>query len=123
MRMRAGSWHTLYSADQRDRFLFENDHDGLVAVGVRVQITPLTVTSLSDNLNRTVVITVIAMRMMEMTVNQVVDMIAVRNRFVAAAGPVYVTWFMTTAARRTLIRILGIDLNAVFVDVITVRMM
>ncbi|WP_281718961.1 hypothetical protein [Pandoraea apista] len=121
--MRAGSWHTLHSADQRDRFLFANDHDGLVAVGVRVQITPLTVTSLSDNLNRTVVITVIAMRMMEMTVNQVVDMIAVRNRFVAAAGPVYVTWFMTTAARRTLIRILGIDLNAVFVDVITVRMM
>jgi hypothetical protein len=57
-----------------------------------------------------VVIAVIAVRMMKMPVDEVVDMIAMRNRFV------------TTAVRRTLIGIFCAELDPMFVYMIAVRM-
>lgn len=48
----------------------------------------------SYHLDRAMVVTVIAMRMMKTSVNDVVDMIAVRNSLMAATGPMDVPIFM-----------------------------
>jgi hypothetical protein len=72
-----------------------------------------------------VVITVIAVRMMKVAVDQIVDVIAVRHRFVSAARPVDMARIMGAAmvARRTLIRICRADLKLVLVYMIAMRMM
>lgn len=44
-----------------------------------------------DNLNRAMVVAVIAMRMLEAAVDDVVDMVAMRHGFVSAAGTMHVT--------------------------------
>jgi hypothetical protein len=72
-----------------------------------------------------VIITVIAMRMMKVAVDQIVDVIAVRHRFVSAFRPVNMARIMgaTMVARRTLIRIFRTDLKRVLVYMIAMRMM
>jgi hypothetical protein len=79
----------------------------------------------SGELDRAVIITVIAMRMMEVAVDQIVDVIAVRHRFVSAVRPVNMARIMGAAmvARRTLIRIFRTDLKRVLVYMIAMRMM
>ena len=64
-----------------------------------------------------VVIAMVAVRMMEMSGDQVVDVIAVRNRFVAAVGAVNMSRFMATAvvARGTSSGIVLADWNECFV--------
>lgn len=68
------------------------------------------------------VVTVIAMRVMQMAVDEIIDVIAVRHRFVAAPGSVNVAWLVACAVGSTLIRILCAHLEPVFVHVISMGM-
>ncbi len=85
----------------------------------------LRVDSVANDLDRTVVIAVIAMWMVQMAVDEVVDMIAVRHRFVAAARSMDVTRFMSRASvvGRAAVRIRLADLNDMFVYMVAVGMM
>jgi hypothetical protein len=55
-------------------------------------------TLVSNDLHRTVVITVIAMGMMQMAVDEIVEMIAVRHRLVAATEAMNVSSVMSGTA-------------------------
>jgi hypothetical protein len=63
--------------------------------------------------------------MVQMAVDQVVDMIPVRNRLVSAVRPVHVFGFVAAALmrRRTVIGVGRSHRNGMLVDVVTVRMM
>jgi len=67
----------------------------------------------------------IAMWMMEVTVDQIVDVIAMRYGFVSATWPMHMTGLMPTALviGRAAIRIGRGDLQTVLVHVVTVRVM
>ncbi|MCR6475192.1 hypothetical protein NU688_03400 [Variovorax sp. ZS18.2.2] len=69
------------------------------------------------------IIAMIPVRMMKVTVNQVVDVIAMRHGFVAAVGTVNMPCLMTRAAmvRRALIGIRDRDFKGVFVHVAVVH--
>ncbi|WP_196766882.1 hypothetical protein [Burkholderia territorii] len=75
----------------------------------------------SGEFYRAVVITVVAMRMMKAAVDQVIDVIAVRYSLVPATRTVHMSRLMVTAVRCTFVRIFRADLDLVFVDMITVR--
>jgi hypothetical protein len=79
----------------------------------------------SGELDRAVVITVIAVRMMKVAVDQIVDVIAMRHRFVSAARPVDMARIMgaTVMVRCTSVRIFCADLKPVLVYMIGMRMM
>ena len=79
----------------------------------------------SGKFNRAVVVTMIAVWVMQVAVDQIVDMIAVRYRLVSASGPVNVIRGMgaTIMVRRTSIRIFRADLDPMFVYVVTMWMM
>jgi hypothetical protein len=98
---------------------------GLVNSNSRSGALRLLVVAHSGELDRAVIITVIAMRMMKVAVDQIVDVIAVRHRFVSAARPVHVACIMGTAgvAWRTLVRIFRAHLKFVLVYMIAMRMM
>ncbi|MGF6696044.1 hypothetical protein OKW38_000655 [Paraburkholderia sp. MM5496-R1] len=68
------------------------------------------------------VVAMIAVRMVQVAVDQVVDVIAMRYRFVAACRPVDMSRLMTAAVRSTLIRIFCAHLQPVFVHVIAMGM-
>jgi hypothetical protein len=65
-----------------------------------------------------VVVAVVAMRMMEVAADTVVDVIAVRNRLMAAAGDVDMARLMTAAAmvRGAAVRVVAGDVDHVLVD-------
>lgn len=79
----------------------------------------------SGKFNRTVFVAMIAVWVMQVAVDQIVDMIAVRYRLVSASGPMNVIRGMgaTIMVRRTAIRIFRADLDAMFVDVFAMWMM
>jgi hypothetical protein len=66
-----------------------------------------------------------AMGVMEVSIDQVVHVIAMRNRFVATSGPMHVGSIMTPAAvlRRAPVRIGRWDFDDMFVDVVAVHVM
>jgi hypothetical protein len=70
------------------------------------------------------IITVIAVGMVQMVRHEIVDVVAMRNRFVAAARTMNVSSIMSTAAMvgRATIRVLVAHFNPMFVHVIGVRM-
>lgn len=72
-----------------------------------------------------VVIAMAAMRVMEMSVDEIVDVISVRNRFMAATGTMLMPGLVTGAEviRRTSRRIGVTHLDHVLIDVIAVRLM
>ena len=76
-------------------------------------------------LKRAVVVAVVAMRMMQVPVDQIVDVVAVRHCLVSASGPVLMPRLMTFAAvlRRAALGVLGRDLDHVLVDMVRVRVM
>lgn len=90
------------------------------AAGIRL---PAALRYRSGEFHRTVVVAMIAMRVMKTAVDQVVDVIAMRHPLVPTAGAVDVARFMAAAARRALVRIVCTDLDLVFVDMIAMRMM
>jgi len=77
----------------------------------------------SGDLQRAVVVAVVAVRMMQMTVHQIVDMVTVRHRFVAAAGPMHMTGAMagTVMLRRAAVRVGGADGDHVLVDMVAMH--
>lgn len=70
------------------------------------------------------IITVIAVRVVQMAGDEIVDVIAMRNRFVAAAGAMNVSSIMSGAAMvgRATIRVPVAHLNPMLVDMIGMRM-
>lgn len=77
----------------------------------------------SNDLYRTMIITVIAVRMVQMAVDEIIDMIAVRDRFVAAAWAMDVGSIVPGAAvvGCATVRVLVAHLNAVFIHMTGVR--
>ena len=77
------------------------------------------------DLDRAVIVAVVAVGVMEMSVDQIVDMVAVRHGFVAAPRPVPMALVVTATGmiRRAGPGIAIAHLNSVFVDVIAVRVM
>jgi hypothetical protein len=69
-----------------------------------------------------VVVAVVAVRVMKMAVDQVINVIPMRYCFVSTAWTVDVTRVVPTAIWRTLVRVFCADLDLVFVDMITMRM-
>lgn len=68
------------------------------------------------------VVAVVAMRMMKPAVDQVIDVIAVRDGFMPTARAVPMARLMVAAVRRALVRVFRADFDLVLVDVIAVRM-
>lgn len=81
--------------------------------------------SVSDNLKRSMVITVIAVRVMKMAINEIVDVIAVRHGLVTTARTMDMPGFMagTTVFRRATVRVLFTHFNHMLIDMILMRMM
>jgi hypothetical protein len=71
------------------------------------------------------IVAMVAMWMVEMTLYQVIDMIAVRNCFMATTGTVLVAFFMLSAIvpRSALCRIVSADRNLVLVHAIGFHVM
>ena len=69
------------------------------------------------------VVAVIPVRVVQVTVDEIVDVIAVRNGFVAATGAVYVRSIMSAASviRCAVGRVLTTDFDLVLVDVVAVH--
>jgi hypothetical protein len=67
-----------------------------------------------------VIVAVIAVRMMEPAVNQIIDMIAMRDGFVPAIGAVLVR---AASLRRAAHRVFGIDRDHMLIDVIVMHVM
>jgi len=67
------------------------------------------------------VVAVALVRVVQMTVHQVIDMVAMRHGLMGATWPVYMTCGVAVAlvGRRAAIRVEGIHRKAVLVDVIT----
>jgi hypothetical protein len=65
-----------------------------------------------------VVVAVVAIRMMQMTLHQVIDVIPVRNRFVTAANSMLMRFVMTTASvlGRADVGVLIADLQFVLIN-------
>jgi hypothetical protein len=78
----------------------------------------------SNDLHRTVIITVAAVGMVQVTVDEIVHMVAMRDRFMAAARAMDVSSIMSRAAMvgRATIRILVAHFNPVFIHMVRVRM-
>jgi hypothetical protein len=76
---------------------------------------------------RAVVVAVVAVRVVQVAVDEVVDVVAVGDRFVAAAGAVHVAGLVAAAARGAGVQpsgfLVGVTSRLVLVDVVTVRVM
>lgn len=70
------------------------------------------------------VVAVVAVRVVQMTIHEVVGVVAMRYGFVSAAGTVYMTRFVAVAVmiQGADVRVGGADGDAVFIDVIAMRM-
>jgi hypothetical protein len=92
--------------------------------GFQQQVDETGENRISAELYRAVVIAMVPVGMMEVAIDQVIDVIAVRYGFVPASRAVDVARVMGAAivVRRTLIRVFCADLERVFVDVIAMRM-
>lgn len=69
------------------------------------------------------VVAVVAVRVVQMTINEVVGVVAMRYGFVSAAGAVYMSRFVAVAVMiwGADVRVGGADGDAVFIDVVAVR--
>ena len=69
------------------------------------------------------VVAVVAVRVVQMTINEVVRVVAMRYGFVSAAGAVYMSRFVAVAVMiwGADVRVGGADGDAVFIDVVAVR--
>jgi hypothetical protein len=70
-----------------------------------------------------VVVAVIAVRMVQVAVDEIVDVIPVRHCFMAASWSVNVARVVAATARRALVRIFGAHFELMLVYMIAVRMM
>ena len=101
---------------------------GAERIGRRIPPTNITFQSgisiaRSCEVNRAVVVAVIAVRMVQVAVDEIVDVISMRHRFMAAPTSVNVARVVAAAARRALVRIFGAHFELMLVYMIAVRMM
>lgn len=78
--------------------------------------------NLFHHLKRPVVVAVIAVRMMQVSVNQIIKMITVRNGGVAAVGAVNVFPVVAFRPQRAFVGVDVADGNGVFIHMVVVRM-
>ena len=92
------------------------------ASGHARRLQALRIDGLVDHFQRAVIVAVIAVRVVQVAVDEVVDMVTMRNRLVAAAGAMRVRRVMAGAVvgRGALVGVLVRHLDHVFVHVITV---
>ena len=78
-----------------------------------------------DDLKRTMIIAMITMRMMKVAIDKIIDVIAMRHRFMSAARAMHVTRLVAAAAvvQRASIGIFRTYLNDMLVNVIAMLMM
>jgi hypothetical protein len=78
-----------------------------------------------DEFDRTVIVAVIAVRIVQVAVDEIVDVVPMWHRFVTAPGSVDMARLVAAAvvARRTLVQIFPTDFERMLVYMITVRMM
>jgi len=69
------------------------------------------------------VVAVVTVRMVQMAIDEVIDVVAMRHRFVAAAVAVHVAGFVAVAVMvgGADVRVGGADGDGVFIDVVAVR--
>ena len=81
--------------------------------------------NLFNNLQRSVVVAMVVVRMMKASINQIIHMVAMRNSGVAAVGAMNMLrgMFGGGKTRSAFIGIGGINGNCVLVHVVAVRMM
>ena len=74
--------------------------------------------SLWNDFDRTMIVTVVAVRMMEMALNQIIDVVTVGYSLVSATGTVVVTGLVAVAnvLGRTTFRILRADFQGMLLD-------
>jgi hypothetical protein len=70
-----------------------------------------------------VIVAMTAVRMVQVAIHEVIDVVVVRHRFMAAIRAVDVSGIVTRCRRGAAVRISGADFDNVFIDVIGVRMM
>jgi hypothetical protein len=76
----------------------------------------------SYRLQRTVVVAVIAVRVVQSTANEVVGVLAVRDRLVPAVGTVLMGRVVARRGLGVVVRVLGVDRDGMLVDVVSVGM-
>ena len=69
------------------------------------------------------IVAVVAVRMVQVAVHKVIDMIAMWHGFVAATGSVDVAGFVAAAGCRATIGVRGAHFDDMFIDVIAMRVM
>jgi hypothetical protein len=86
---------------------------------------PLEVIGRSGKLYRSVIIAVVAVGMMEVAVDQIVDMVSVRHRLMATTRPMDMTLLVPSAfmIRGAGVGILGADTQDMLIDMIAMHMM
>jgi hypothetical protein len=79
----------------------------------------------ADDLERAVVVAMVAMRVVQPAIDEVVDVVAMRHGFMPAAGTVDVACFVSTAVltRRAAVRVRLADLDDVLLDMVAVGVM
>lgn len=75
------------------------------------------------NLKRSVVVAMVAVRMVQVSINEIINMITVRNGCMAAIGAMNVLPVMAFCSKRAFVRIGVADGNCVFIHMVAVRMM
>ncbi|HUA38815.1 MAG TPA: hypothetical protein VMA35_10530 [Candidatus Sulfopaludibacter sp.] len=78
---------------------------------------------LANHLKRPVIIAMSVVRVMQSAVNQIINVIAVRNGCVAAVGTMNVLLVVAFRTERAFVGIHGADGDGVFVHMVAVRMM
>jgi hypothetical protein len=76
------------------------------------------VLGLWNDFDRTMIVTVVAVRMMEMALNQIIDVVTVRHCLVSTTRTVVMTGFVAVAMvlGRTMSRILSADFQGMLLD-------
>jgi hypothetical protein len=76
------------------------------------------VLGLWNDFDRTMIVTVVAVRMMEMALNQIIDVVTVGHCLVSATGTVVMTGFVAVAIvlGRATFRILSADFQRMLLD-------
>lgn len=74
---------------------------------------------------RAVIVAMVAMRMMQVAINQIVHMVAMRHRFMAASGSMLVVCIVTSATmlRSALVGIGRADLDDMLIDMVAMHVM
>ena len=78
-----------------------------------------------DDLDRAVIVAMIAMRMVQAAIDQIIDVIAMGHRLMAAIRPMHMAGIMALAGLAVVaaVRVLGADLDDMLIDMIAMRVM